>query len=44
VDVHFLLFDEIEQEVQGTFVDRYVNAVRSGHGGIVYRRTAFLGS
>ena len=44
VDVHFLLFDEIEQEVEGTFVDRDVDAVRSGHcRGIVYSEYCVCG-
>ena len=35
VDVHFLLFDEVEQEVERTFVDGDVDAVGSGRFGVV---------
>src|SRR5208337_4637820 len=31
VDAHFLLFDEVEQEVERTFVDGDVDAVGRGH-------------
>jgi hypothetical protein len=36
VDVHFLLFDEVEQEVEGTFVHGDGDFVGRGHVGIVY--------
>src|SRR6202035_1625246 len=36
VDVHFLLFDEVEQEIEGTFVHRDGDFVGRGHVGIVY--------
>jgi hypothetical protein len=31
VDIHFLLFDEIEQEVEGAFIERNVDSVGRGH-------------
>ena len=37
VNVHFLLFDEVEQEVERTFEEGDVDFVGRGHGGIVYQ-------
>jgi hypothetical protein len=34
VDVHFLLFDEVEQEVEGTFVHGDGDFVGRGHGSL----------
>src|SRR5208337_1393669 len=42
VDVHFLLFDEIEQEVERTFIDGDVDAVGGGHGAVISDQEAGL--
>jgi hypothetical protein len=45
VDVHFLLFDEVEQEVEGTFEERDVDFVGTRHGwGIVYSSQSTVNS
>jgi hypothetical protein len=44
VDVHFLLFDEVEQEVEGTFEERDVDFVGRSHVGIVYSSRSTVNS
>ena len=44
VDVHFLLFDEVEQEVEGAFEERDVDFVGRGHVGIVYSSQSTVNS
>jgi hypothetical protein len=42
VDVHFLLFDEVEQEVEGTFVHGDGDFVGRGHWSVISYKLSVL--